>query len=208
MVLVAHSLGGLLSKMQTITTGRAVWDGLFGPEADHLYAKVPSDDMVKQALIFDANPRVKRVVFICVPHRGSPLATGVIGAIVLGLIHLPPAVVDDVRAQVGHALAVAAGRKGFVFPPSVHGLSPDSPLLLHALDTRSIEVPHHSIIGDRGRGDTPNSSRYRCAMANERRWTAKALGHGLPRHADVRRPAHGRASAVSVDANRVAAIDA
>jgi two-component system, NtrC family, sensor kinase len=31
---------------------------------------------------------------------------------------------------------------------------------------------------------------------------------GLPRHADVRRPAHGRASAVSVNANRVAAIDA
>ena len=157
MVLVSHSLGGLLSKMQTITTGRAVWDGVFGDEADHLYAKVPSDNMVKQALIFDANPRVKRVVFICVPHRGSPLATGVIGAIGLSLIHLPPAVVDNVQAQVGHTLAVAGGRKGFVFPPSVHGLSPDSPLL-HALDTRSIEAPHHSIIGDRGKGDTPNSS--------------------------------------------------
>jgi hypothetical protein len=26
------------------------------------------------------------------------------------------------------------------------------------LDTRSIEVPHHSIIGDRGKGGTPNSS--------------------------------------------------
>jgi pimeloyl-ACP methyl ester carboxylesterase len=157
MVLVSHSLGGLLSKMQTITTDRAVWDGLFGDEADHLYAKVPSDHMVKKALIFDANPRVKRVVFICVPHSGSSLATGVIGAIGLSLIHLPPAVVDNIQAQVGHNLAVAAGRKGFVFPPSVHGLSPDSPLL-HALDMRSMEAPHHSIIGDRGKGDTPNSS--------------------------------------------------
>jgi hypothetical protein len=157
MVLIAHSLGGLLSKMQTITTGRAVWDGVFGTEADHLYAKVPADNMVKQALVFDANPRVKRVVFICVPHRGSPLATGVIGAIGLSLIHLPPAVVDNIQTQIGHTLTVAVGRKGFVFPPSVHGLSPDSPLL-HALDTRSIEVPHHSIIGDRGKGDTPNSS--------------------------------------------------
>jgi hypothetical protein len=29
---------------------------------------------------------------------------------------------------------------------------------LHALDRLPIEAPHHSIIGDRGRGDTPNSS--------------------------------------------------
>lgn len=157
LVLVSHSLGGLLSKMQTITTERVVWDEVFGDAANDLYSKVPSDNMVKQALIFDANPRVKRVVFICVPHRGSPLATGVIGAIGLSLIHLPPLVVDNIQAQVGHALAVSAGREGFAFPPSVHGLSPDSPLL-HALDTRPIEVPHHSIIGDRGKSDTPNSS--------------------------------------------------
>ena len=31
-------------------------------------------------------------------------------------------------------------------------------LCLHALDTLPIQVPYHSIIGDRGRGDTPNSS--------------------------------------------------
>ena len=30
MVLISHSLGGLLSKMQTISTGRAAWDGVFG----------------------------------------------------------------------------------------------------------------------------------------------------------------------------------
>ena len=30
--------------------------------------------------------------------------------------------------------------------------------LLHALDRLPIDAVHHSIIGDRGRGDTPNSS--------------------------------------------------
>ena len=94
MVLISHSLGGLLSKMQTISTQRAAWDGVFGSDADRLYAKVPPDNPVKQALIFDANPRIKRVVFICVPHRGSPLADNSIGAIGLSLIHLPAQVVD------------------------------------------------------------------------------------------------------------------
>jgi pimeloyl-ACP methyl ester carboxylesterase len=157
MVLISHSLGGLLSKMQMISTGRAAWDGVFGSDADRLYAKVPPDNLVKRALIFEANPRVKRVVFICVPHRGSPLADNSIGAIGLSLIHLPAQVVDTIQSQIGHSLAVIGGKKGFVFPPSVHGLSPKS-TLLHALDTRPIQAPHHTIAGDRGKGDTPNSS--------------------------------------------------
>ncbi|MGA7880565.1 MAG: hypothetical protein WCD63_06815 [Terrimicrobiaceae bacterium] len=157
MVLISHSLGGLLSKMQTISTGRAAWDGVFGSDADRLYAKVPPDNPVKQALIFDANPRVKRVVFICVPHRGSPLADNSIGAIGLSLIHLPAQLVDNIQSQIGHSLAVIGGKKGFIFPPSVHGLSPKS-TLLHALDKQLIQVPHHTIVGDRGKGDTPNSS--------------------------------------------------
>lgn len=157
MVLVSHSLGGLLSKMQTITTGRAVWDATFEQDADRLYAKVPAENDVKRALIFDANPRVQRVVFICVPHRGSPLADNTIGAIGLSLIHLPAQVVDNVQKQVGHSLAVANGRKGFVFPPSVHGLSAKSPLL-RALDTRPLQALHHTVAGDRGKGDSPHSS--------------------------------------------------
>jgi hypothetical protein len=157
MVLISHSLGGLLSKMQTISTGRAAWDEVFGSDADRLYAKVPPDNLVKRALIFEANPRVKRVVFICVPHRGSPLADNSIGAIGLSLIHLPAQVVDNIQSQIGHSLVVIGGKKGFVFPPSVHGLSPKS-TLLHALDKRPIQAPHHTIAGDRGKGDTPNSS--------------------------------------------------
>ena len=38
MVLISHSLGGLLSQMQAVTTGRALWDRLFKGYADRLYA--------------------------------------------------------------------------------------------------------------------------------------------------------------------------
>ena len=37
------------------------------------------------------------------------------------------------------------------------GLSPTNPLY-KALDRIPIAIPHHTIIGDRGKGDTPNSS--------------------------------------------------
>ena len=42
-------------------------------------------------------------------------------------------------------------------PTGINGLSPRSPVLL-GLDTLPIQAPYHSIVGDRGRGDTPNSS--------------------------------------------------
>lgn len=42
-------------------------------------------------------------------------------------------------------------------PTGINGLSPRNPVL-RSLDTLPIAVPYYSIIGDRGRGDTPNSS--------------------------------------------------
>ena len=42
-------------------------------------------------------------------------------------------------------------------PTGINGLSPRSPVL-RGLDTLPIHAPYHSIVGDRGRGDTPNSS--------------------------------------------------
>lgn len=42
-------------------------------------------------------------------------------------------------------------------PTGINGLSPRSPLL-RSLDTLPIDAPYYSIIGDRGRGNTPNSS--------------------------------------------------
>jgi hypothetical protein len=53
--------------------------------------------------------------------------------------------------------ALNPGSQRALIPTSVQGLSPNSPLL-RALAQLRIQVPHHSIIGDRGRGDTPNSS--------------------------------------------------
>jgi pimeloyl-ACP methyl ester carboxylesterase len=57
MVLVSHSMGGLLSQTQAVTTGRVLRDDVFRGDADHLYATVPPDNLMKKALIFEANPQ-------------------------------------------------------------------------------------------------------------------------------------------------------
>jgi hypothetical protein len=155
MVLISHSMGGLLSQMQAVTTRRVLWDRVFQGDADRLYAKLPPDNVVKRALIFDANPRVQRIVFICVPHRGSDLAINWIGSLGTGLISLPGKLLSGAEDVVTAPLERDVGIKHM--PTGINGLSPRSPLL-RGLDTLPIHAPYHTIVGDRGRGDTPNSS--------------------------------------------------
>ena len=154
-VLIGHSMGGLLSRMQVTNSGRTIWNEVFGPRAQELYSEVPNDSRAKRALIFQANPAIKRVIFIATPHRGSSLAAGGIGAIAIWLIRIPFDLLHEVPETLIQALNPESQRR--ILPTSIQGLSPNSPLL-HALDRLPIEAPHHSIIGDRGRGDTPNSS--------------------------------------------------
>lgn len=85
-VLVGHSMGGLVSRMQAVDTGRVLWDECFHENADRLYAKIPADNLLKQTLVFKADPDAKRIVFMCVPHRGSGLAVGIVGLLGNGLI--------------------------------------------------------------------------------------------------------------------------
>ncbi len=156
-VLVGHSMGGLVSRMQAVDTGRVLWDECFRQSADTFYGRIPSDNLLKQTLVFHADPEVKRIVFMCVPHRGSGLAVGTIGAIAASLIRVPRNVASTIRTTIGDSLEQATGVKGLRLPTSISGLSPRSPVLI-GLDKLPIKAPHHSIIGDRGRGDSPNGS--------------------------------------------------
>lgn len=150
MVFVGHSMGGLLSRMQVISPGRTFWNKVLGDDADKVHATMPADHLVRRSLIFQSNPQIGRVVFICVPHRGSSLADMTFAGWFNSLIRLPGRFVTAISDLPE---AVIKNRP----VTSIAGLSPGNPLFA-ALEKTPIEVPHHSIIGDRGRGDSPNSS--------------------------------------------------
>ena len=154
-VIIGHSMGGLLARMQAVESGRVIWDRTFGRRADRLSAKLPADHLVKRALIFPANPRVKRLVFICTPHRGSEMALGSIGALAIRLITIPATLATTLQESLGDALQTVAGKRQI--PTSINSLSPKSPTLL-ALDTLPIRASFHTLIGDRGKRNSPLSS--------------------------------------------------
>jgi pimeloyl-ACP methyl ester carboxylesterase len=155
-VLVGHSMGGILSRTQTTTVRRSDWDVIGEGKASRFFARVKADDLIHRSTIFTANPRIDRAVFICTPHRGSKMAVGTLGELAIRLISLPADLAGTLTSTVGDSIGVITGNPNRI-PNSVVGLSPGNPTF-KVLDTRPIEAPHHSIIGDRGKGDTPNSS--------------------------------------------------
>ena len=87
---------------------------------------IPTIALLFMRFIFKANPRIKRVVFICTPHRGSEMASGGIGRLAISLISLPLNVATVLKDAVTQAeLTQITGSKRL--PNSVYGLQPNNP---------------------------------------------------------------------------------
>jgi pimeloyl-ACP methyl ester carboxylesterase len=147
-VLVGHSMGGLLSQAQVTSMTRADWEHTLGEVGMQLFATLRPADLVARATTFKANPRIKRVVFICTPHRGSKMASGGIGAFAIKLISLPTDLVTTMKSEIPEETLrkINNGR----LPNSVSNLAPKAPYLA-VLNKEPIEAPYNSIIGNRGK---------------------------------------------------------
>ena len=73
-VLVGHSMGGLISRMQTVDSGDRFWDLISDQPIDEFEGDADSKNKLKEVFYFKPNPNVSRVVTIATPHHGSPLA--------------------------------------------------------------------------------------------------------------------------------------
>jgi triacylglycerol esterase/lipase EstA (alpha/beta hydrolase family) len=91
-VLVGHSMGGLVSRMQTIDSGDSFWKAYFATSPRNVTRRIDSKTrrMLMDAMYFKREPDVDRVIFICTPHRGSRLADVGIYRTVLRLVLFLP----------------------------------------------------------------------------------------------------------------------
>ncbi len=159
MILIGHSMGGLLTQMQVTDSGNALWDAYFQVPPEKV--KIPADDLkaIRDRLFYRPVPWVKRAVFVCTPHRGSRLADlGIVGAMTK-LIHAPQQLASLATHLNGDPSALNPQLKNFggMMSNGVATLKPEHPYY-PALASRPITVPFHSIIGDQGKGKGVNSS--------------------------------------------------
>jgi hypothetical protein len=71
MMLMGHSQGGLLVKMVVVNTGTKLWDNISSVPLEQLKLSDESRKFLQESLFVKPLPFVRRVIFMCTPHRGS-----------------------------------------------------------------------------------------------------------------------------------------
>jgi hypothetical protein len=159
-VLIGHSMGGLVSRLLVTDVGNRIWRDYFGKPPEETMLPGVSRKLLEESLIFNHRSDIKRVIFISTPHRGSVLASNWIGRFGTSLVQMPllgASVPPSVFSETMIPDSAADPLKHV--PTSIDTLSPKDRFILE-INRFPIAagIPFHTIEGDRGRGDAPNSS--------------------------------------------------
>jgi triacylglycerol esterase/lipase EstA (alpha/beta hydrolase family) len=158
-VLIGHSMGGMICRLMVTDAGDKIWRDFFGTAPAKTPLSAEARHLLEKNLVFNRRPEVKRVMFISTPHRGSAIASGGIGRIGSALVRAPRFMASIWASAKSVEIADPAAQQLNRVPNSVDTLAPNDRFVL-AVNKLPLApgIPYHSIIGDRGRGDTPNSS--------------------------------------------------
>ena len=157
-VVIGHSQGGLLTRATAVDTGDALVRAVSGKSLDELNLSGKELELVTRYVVYKPLPEVRRVIFICTPHRGSILAGSLVRSLASRLITLPRDVLQA-GMNLGSILerfTLAGKMKWSMARTSIDSMSPDNPsmLALAALPFPD-NVKAHSIIAIKGDDKPP-----------------------------------------------------
>jgi pimeloyl-ACP methyl ester carboxylesterase len=159
MVVIGHSMGGCISRLLITDTGEDLWKLIFKMAPAQTPLPASSKKLLTEALIFKHRPEIGRVIFIAAPLKGSEIATISLGRIGSMLIRTPNALLDAGRDTFKIATFHGSELKLKRAPNSIDTLSPKNRFVRMINKIPMVPgIPYHTIQGDRGKGDSPNSS--------------------------------------------------
>jgi pimeloyl-ACP methyl ester carboxylesterase len=153
MVLIGHSMGGLLSRGMVQDSDTKFWDCFFKEPFETIDLDPETKQLLKNMAFFEPLPYVKRVIFIATPHQGSPMADKWYTGILSGMVNLP-SIVSDTTANIAASTQAMTQSAASTYtkkaPNSLILLSPSS-VFIQATNTIPLrsDIPYHSIIGTR-----------------------------------------------------------
>jgi pimeloyl-ACP methyl ester carboxylesterase len=159
LVLVGHSMGAMISRLMVTDTGDRVWLKMFGRPPAQTPLSPRTKALLEESLIFRHRADVGRVVFVCGPHQGSDLASNWLARFGASLVKAPKKLIQ-VGPEVFKLMTADTSSLHLKrLPNSVDTLAPNNRFVKAVKELPLTPgIPYHSIVGDRGRGDTPNSS--------------------------------------------------
>lgn len=149
MVLVGHSMGGLMARLQTVESGDEFWRILSDRPFEQLQADDQTREEIREMLFFHANPSVKRVITIGTPHHGSKFANNFTRWLGHKFIKLPDVINGSVMQKIRNRDDIIRNREILTTKTSIDSLAADSPFLEKLQNSRSAPwVKVHNIIGN------------------------------------------------------------
>jgi pimeloyl-ACP methyl ester carboxylesterase len=148
MVLVGHSMGGLVSRMQTIDSGDDFWRIVSDEPPEKLQGPDDARDRLVSTLFFKPNQSITRVVTIGTPHRGSEFANNYTRWLASRVIRLPQIALATGQSLVRENPGFFRDHKLLTVSNAIDSLAPNSPIFPVMLRAKSAEgVKYHNIIG-------------------------------------------------------------
>ncbi|MDF1656215.1 MAG: hypothetical protein P1U58_01315 [Verrucomicrobiales bacterium] len=94
LIVIGHSMGGILAKSLVSDTGDALWDAAYTAPIEDFELTPAERQLMSEAFRYKPRDYVKKVIFMATPHRGSKLAYGFTGWLGTELSARPESVVD------------------------------------------------------------------------------------------------------------------
>ena len=155
MVVVAHSMGGVISRLLVSSSGDHLVDTLLSTAKLSPRQRELLRTRGAPLLTFQPEPEISRVVFIATPHRGTDVAGTRLGRWIGRLVRLPLTVLEDVAGvEDGGSFDAKDAKQGYQMN-SIQNLDKDDPFVKAVADLpMSPQVRYHSIIA-RANADGP-----------------------------------------------------
>jgi pimeloyl-ACP methyl ester carboxylesterase len=150
MVLVGHSMGGIIARLMVSSSGDSLWDRLVAEKVHDKTRLEQIRQRVAHILRFKPLPQVDRVVFIATPHRGTDLAGSRLGHWIGRMVRMPLATLDRFADILPDLTSGTDASRRPSIPTSINNLDKSDEFVRAAADLPiSTRVHYNSIIAQR-----------------------------------------------------------
>ncbi len=160
MVVVGYSMGGIIARILATEMGDQFWATVSRKPFDQIKLEPEDREELRRLIFWTPVPGVKEVIFLATPHRGTRMADASFAQLGRKLVGLPASLLHF-QSRVLSALVdaldgVKVSRRSFT---GIDSLSQEAPIgRAFQRAPFATGLTYHSVIGDRGRGDSPDSS--------------------------------------------------
>jgi pimeloyl-ACP methyl ester carboxylesterase len=152
MVLVGHSMGGLVSLLQTVDSKDRFWRVVSDRSVDSLKGSEQVVKTVRDTFYFRPNDSVKKVIAIATPFQGSDFANSATRWLSKRLITLPSIVTNDYEKLARENKESLKNPAFLTQMTSIDSLSPSNPIFQAIANSDPQDgVQLHTVVGRLGK---------------------------------------------------------